>query len=328
MGDTISGGLTQSIRQKLGYDDAVNTNSPAYKTGEVVGEVVNAGLQTVTPCQAIGWVRNGIRAINAIQGAASTIKAGEAFATGDVLDGLENLAYAAGSFSTMLKSCFVAGTPLLTPDGSKAIEQFQAGDLILTRDENDPAAPVVARRVLQTFVRVSPVLNLHVRGRIIGTTAEHPFWVVGKGWLPAAELRIGDVLVSHDGWEHPIGGIADSGQVLTVYNLEVEEGHTYFVGREEWGWSIWAHNAKKYGGSGNNKSGFKGERGPGGARKHTPGHRPKHISQQAKKKGMAKKAKRQAAKEADQAKIQKAWDEMTSELQKLYKGVKGVDPNI
>ena len=174
----------------------------------------------------------------------STLKAGEAFSKGDILAGLSNLSDAFASFSTMMKSCFVAGTPLLTPEGSKAIEQFHPGDLILTRDENDPTAQVVARRVLQTFVRVSPVLNLHVRGRIIGTTAEHPFYVKDKGWLPAAELRIGDVLISHDGWELPIGGIADSGQVLTVYNLEVEEGHTYFVGCEEWGWSVWSHNAK------------------------------------------------------------------------------------
>ena len=241
--DTITGGLTQKVRQKLGYDDAVNKNSPAYKAGETVGEVANVGLQFVSPCAALGWARKGIRAINAIQGVGSTLKAGEAFSNGDILGGLSNLADAFGNFSTMMKSCFVAGTPLLTPEGSKAVEQFQAGDLILTRDENDPSAPVVARRVLQTFVRVSQILNLHVRGRIIGTTAEHPFYVKDKGWLPAAELRIGDVMVSHVNEEIRVEGIADSGQVKTVYNLEVEEGHTYFVGCEEWGWSVWAHNA-------------------------------------------------------------------------------------
>ncbi|MBY0456346.1 MAG: hypothetical protein K2V38_03305, partial [Gemmataceae bacterium] len=37
--------------------------------------------------------------------------------------------------------------------------------------------------------------------------------------------------------------IADSGRVETVYNVEVDEHHTYFVGREEWGFSVWAHNA-------------------------------------------------------------------------------------
>ena len=57
--DTISGGLTQKIRQGLGYDDAVDHNSPAYKAGEAVGEVVNTGLQFVTPCAALGWRGRG-----------------------------------------------------------------------------------------------------------------------------------------------------------------------------------------------------------------------------------------------------------------------------
>ncbi|MCI0560692.1 MAG: hypothetical protein MN733_19580, partial [Nitrososphaera sp.] len=29
----------------------------------------------------------------------------------------------------------------------------------------------------------------------------------------------------------------------TLYNLQVEDHHTYFVGCDEWGFSVWAHNA-------------------------------------------------------------------------------------
>src|SRR5262249_13429214 len=35
----------------------------------------------------------------------------------------------------------------------------------------------------------------------------------------------------------------DSGEVTTVYNFRVEEYHTYFVGDEDWGFSVWTHNA-------------------------------------------------------------------------------------
>lgn len=28
-----------------------------------------------------------------------------------------------------------------------------------------------------------------------------------------------------------------------VYNMRVEEYHTYFVGSAEWGFSVWVHNA-------------------------------------------------------------------------------------
>lgn len=31
----------------------------------------------------------------------------------------------------------------------------------------------------------------------------------------------------------------------TVYNIRVAEDHTYFVGREAWGFSVWVHNTYK-----------------------------------------------------------------------------------
>ena len=94
-------------------------------------------------------------------------------------------------------------------------------------------------------MRLAPLLNLHVGGKVIGTTAEHPFNVKGKGWTPAQELRAGDeIRLMGKGWT-TVEGIADSGQIATVYNLEIEGDHTYFVGCAEWGFSVWAHNAYK-----------------------------------------------------------------------------------
>ena len=38
--------------------------------------------------------------------------------------------------------------------------------------------------------------------------------------------------------------IFDTGRVEVVYNLRIADHHTYFVGHEqEWGFSVWAHNA-------------------------------------------------------------------------------------
>ena len=37
------------------------------------------------------------------------------------------------------------------------------------------------------------------------------------------------------GWAK-VEGIADAGQLVAVYNLEVEDDHTYFVGGAGWGW--------------------------------------------------------------------------------------------
>jgi RHS repeat-associated protein len=96
-------------------------------------------------------------------------------------------------------ACFTAGTPLLTPDGTKPIEQFQPGDRVLARDENNPAGPVEAKIVEEVFVYQSQAMYLTVGGRRIGTTSEHPFYVLLRGWTKAAELRTGDVLIGHDG---------------------------------------------------------------------------------------------------------------------------------
>jgi Pre-toxin TG len=83
--------------------------------------------------------------------------------------------------------CFAAGTPLRTPDGSKPIDSFQEGELLLSRHEDDPEGPVIAKRVLKVFQTYAPLLDLHVGGRVIRTTAEHPFWVAGRGWVAAQQ---------------------------------------------------------------------------------------------------------------------------------------------
>jgi len=148
------------------------------------------------------------------------------------------------------EACFTAGTPLEFQYGAKAIELAKSYeefgddcDWIISRDENDPEGALTVRRVLKKFVRLAPVLNLHVGGKVIGTTVEHPFRVKGKGWTPAQELRAGDeIRLMGPGWT-TVEGIADSGLITTVYNLEIEGDHTYFVGCAEWGFSVWAHNA-------------------------------------------------------------------------------------
>ena len=47
--------------------------------------------------------------------------------------------------------CFAAGTPLLTPDGSKLIEEFKPGDWILARPEGDPEATPIPKMVEEVF---------------------------------------------------------------------------------------------------------------------------------------------------------------------------------
>lgn len=90
---------------------------------------------------------------------------------------------------------------------------------------------------------MAPVLELHVGGRRIETTAEHPFYVFGEGWVRAQELQPGDGLLGLDDAVTVVDDVAKTERTATVYNLRVADDHTYFVGARDWGFSIWVHNA-------------------------------------------------------------------------------------
>jgi intein/homing endonuclease len=65
----------------------------------------------------------------------------------------------------------------------------------------------------------------------IETTDEHPFWVKDQGWTDAARLAAGDLVQEADGtWQTVLGTSYEAvPEGVTVYNIEVEGDHTYFV---------------------------------------------------------------------------------------------------
>ncbi|QDU15103.1 hypothetical protein CA11_29230 [Gimesia maris] len=142
-------------------------------------------------------------------------------------------------------TCFVAGTPVLTPDGEQNIETFKPGDQILSRPENAPEYPVKVSIVEEVFELAAWIMELRVDGQVIGTTEEHPFFVVGKGWVPAGELVACDQLLGHDDHLATVESVTKSGRYETVYNMRVKQDRTYFVGKQSWGFSIWVHNTYK-----------------------------------------------------------------------------------
>jgi hypothetical protein len=126
-----------------------------------------------------------------------------------------------------------------------------AAQVVLTRDQHDPTGPLVRRKVVRTYERTAyhlQVLTLRDSTGVEQTlrvTAQHPFYRVDDEWTPAKSLVPGDeVLGDHgvlsvivnDGEAHPQG--------VKVYNLEVEQAHTYFVLAEDANdaAAVWAHN--------------------------------------------------------------------------------------
>ena len=138
--------------------------------------------------------------------------------------------------------CFAEGTPILTPEGEKPIEEIKAGDYVLSRNENNIEGKVERKLVEETFQNHGELVNLQVGGQSIRATREHPFFVKGQGWTKAGDLRAGDLLATDLSSWMEVEQVTTAEGAEPVYNFQVADHHTYFVGREKWGFAIWTHN--------------------------------------------------------------------------------------
>lgn len=124
-------------------------------------------------------------------------------------------------------SCFGGGTLVHTLDGTRAIETLEVGDRVLSQDVRTGALgyqPI-------TFVHhnpPSPTFLVKVGGDTIVSSPFHRFWVVGKGWVMARDLKGGETLRLLDGPAHVES--VDPGPVQPVFNLDVAEMHDFFAG--------------------------------------------------------------------------------------------------
>ena len=181
--------------------------------------------------------------------------------SGVMAGGMKFLAQEAG-----FVQCFVAGTLVSAKSGLLPIEDIQPGDLVWATDPD--TGDTALKTVVRTFRNGSEELvHLTVNGEEIVTTPGHPFWVPVKGWTKAVQLRAGDRLqllngeyvvveqVQHELLEDPV----------FVYNFEVEDFHTYYVGAG----SVLVHNACQQRVAGT-KDGYNAKVSVGGEPKHRP----------------------------------------------------------
>ena len=128
-------------------------------------------------------------------------------------------------------TCFVAGTMILTATGLVAIENIKAGDKVIST--NPETFETAEKTVLETYIMEdSKLIHLVINGEEIITTETHPFYVKGKGFINAGELKVGNELLDSSG---NILFVEKFDVELTekptkVYNFQVEDFHTYHVG--------------------------------------------------------------------------------------------------
>jgi hypothetical protein len=108
------------------------------------------------------------------------------------------------------------------------------------------------RRVIGRIKRTGfMVLDLFFGGQTITTTPGHLFYSLDRrGWVGAEALQVGEALLSDKGERLRLDG---KGRVrhgqIELYNIEVEQLHTYFVGRTPGGAAL-VHNGTPVPGAG------------------------------------------------------------------------------
>ena len=119
---------------------------------------------------------------------------------------------------------------MITDEGEKPIEEIQVGDKVLS--QNVDTGEKGYKEVKQLFVHeVDTLYHVQIKGITISNTEEHPYWVVGKGWVEAKDLKVGDQVLLASGEKAAIENVTKEKleTPVKVYNFEVADWHTYFV---------------------------------------------------------------------------------------------------
>ena len=116
--------------------------------------------------------------------------------------------------------CFPAYVKVITSEGEKLIADVEVGDRVLTHRGR-------FKRVLKTGNHVGSTIRVFSNRRIIECTPNHPIWTGVDGWVPASDM-VGRLWhrVLDDMWE-PVVKVEECRHDVTVYNLEVEDDHSY-----------------------------------------------------------------------------------------------------
>jgi hypothetical protein len=130
-----------------------------------------------------------------------------------------------------IRTCFAAGTPVHTTNGTRPIEAIQVGDQVLSQDAASGALgyqPVV-------FVHRNPpdpTLRIMLSdGESVVSSVYHRFWRASFGWVQARELNARDTVRHFGDILQGTALVPDSEQPL--YNLDVWSSWTFFVGKSE-----------------------------------------------------------------------------------------------
>ncbi|WP_282693788.1 RHS repeat-associated core domain-containing protein [Streptomyces sp. CC208A] len=131
---------------------------------------------------------------------------------------------------------FTPETLVLMADGSYLpIGDIMVGDYVAAMDPESgetaakPVLEVISGYGINHLIEIDT--DLDPATPPLQATAEHPLWVIDKGWTKASDVSVGDVLLSSDGPGQPVTAVYNRGEVpdTLVLNLNVGDLHTFVV---------------------------------------------------------------------------------------------------
>ncbi len=137
--------------------------------------------------------------------------------------------------------CFTGDTLVCTRDGYKTIKKIQKGDEVYSR--NAETGETGFKEVEEVFCTTThTIYHLWINGKEdIKTTAYHPVYVEGQGWVTAINLREGDAIETVDGIACITKIVKERHEEpVPVHNFHVKDWASYFVGKVR----IYVHNGK------------------------------------------------------------------------------------
>jgi len=149
------------------------------------------------------------------------------------------------SVKIVTHNCFPAGTKITLADGTqKNIEDLTLSDKLLTF--NETTGEKTEGAIGNIIKKKEHLLIRHKTddGNEVKSTALHKFYVKDKGWIPAQNIVLEDILINRDGNETIVVEKENIlGEVEVYHILDVKDNHTYYAE------NLLVHNFK-YGGGG------------------------------------------------------------------------------
>ncbi|GHH61234.1 hypothetical protein GCM10018781_07300 [Kitasatospora indigofera] len=208
---------------------------------------IAAGVSAVSYAATGNWAKAAEMTITvaaALVGAGPVVKAAAAVVktvrassrVGKVASVGKSVFRAAAPAACTIGNSFTPDTQVLMADGTYAsIGTVQVGDQVLATDPGtgetalEPVLDVITGYGTRHLVEVG--VGSNPSATAVAATFNHPFWVVGKGWTDAGQIKVGDLLLSSSHQTSVVSSVTDLGNVpeQMVVNLNVGDLHTFSV---------------------------------------------------------------------------------------------------